>query len=56
MALVNGTHDGLAATVYVYVFDGKVLFPFAAMFFQCFHLRRERPQQPIARFTYTSLP
>jgi hypothetical protein len=44
LSLVNGTHYGLAATVYVYMFDGKVLLPFAAMFFQCFHLRRECPQ------------
>jgi hypothetical protein len=42
LTLVNGTHHGLATTVYVYMFDGKVLFPFAAMFSQSFHLRRER--------------
>jgi len=31
----------------MYVFDGAVLFPFAAIIFQRFHLRCERPQQPI---------
>jgi hypothetical protein len=40
-------HNGLAATMYVYVFDRAVLFPFAAILFQYFHLGRKCPQQPI---------
>jgi hypothetical protein len=40
-------NNGLAATMYVYVLDCAMLFPVGAMLFQCFHLGRKRPQQPI---------
>jgi hypothetical protein len=40
-------HYGWAATVYVDVLDGTVLFAFAAMFFQRLHLGDECSQQPI---------
>jgi len=39
-------HNGLAATMYVYVFDRAVLFSFAAILFQCVYLGRKCPQQP----------
>jgi hypothetical protein len=53
--MIHGSHDCLTAVINIYISDYHLLAARSAMTVQGFHLRRERTQQLVARFTLATV-